>query len=148
MPDRAKIDLNSSLIDAFASNSPSQGLTHTFYRYPARFSPQFVRAVIQTFSRRGDCVLDPFMGSGTTLVEALAHGRHAVGTDINPLALFLARTKTSILSRQDNHELETWLTQLPQKLEAAGNSGNHEHWAEDGYHKDLPWPIRRQIERV
>src|SRR5258706_15050566 len=106
MIDNSGARLPEALLNATLSKSPSQGFTHTFYRYPARFSPQFVRAVIQTFSRRGDCVLDPFMGSGTTLVEALAHGRHAIGTDINPLALFLARTKTSILSRQDNRELD------------------------------------------
>src|SRR5688572_5448436 len=50
-------------------------LTHTFYRYPARFSPIFARAAIEAFTSPGDLVLDPFMGGGTTLVEASSIGR-------------------------------------------------------------------------
>jgi hypothetical protein len=48
------------------------GLTHDLYRYPARFSPLFARAAIETFTEPGDTVLDPFAGGSTTLVEALA----------------------------------------------------------------------------
>src|SRR6266446_766798 len=40
------------------------GSTHGFYHYPARFSAAIARAVIETFSDRGDWVLDPFMGGG------------------------------------------------------------------------------------
>jgi DNA modification methylase len=47
-----------------------KGYTHNFYRYPARFSPVFARAVIEVFTRPGDTVFDPFMGGGTSLVEA------------------------------------------------------------------------------
>ena len=57
---------------------PVCGLTHGFYKYPARFSPAFVRAVIQTFTKPGDLCLDPHVGGGTTLVEALATGRDAI----------------------------------------------------------------------
>jgi DNA methylase len=49
---------------------PVRGLTHGFYKYPARFSPSFVRAAIQTFTQPGDLVLDNHVGGGTTLVEA------------------------------------------------------------------------------
>ncbi len=38
------------------------GLTHNFYRYSARFSPKFVREIIQVFSQPGDVILDPFVG--------------------------------------------------------------------------------------
>lgn len=66
-------------IRAAAQNSqPVSGLTHRFYRYPARFSPQFARACIQSFSKPGDTVLDPFMGGGTTIVEAMTLGRRAI----------------------------------------------------------------------
>ena len=49
-----------------------EGLTHEFYRYPARFSPTFAAAAIRGFSKPGQLVLDPYMGGGTTVVEALA----------------------------------------------------------------------------
>lgn len=67
----------SGFLAAVHSQEPVTGLTHNFYRYPARFSPQFARAAIEVFSEPGDVVLDPFMGSGTTLVEASALGRLA-----------------------------------------------------------------------
>jgi DNA methylase len=60
------------------------GRTHNFYRYPARFSPRFARAAIQTFTRPGDLVLDPYVGGGTSLVEALAIGRDAIGIRYQP----------------------------------------------------------------
>jgi hypothetical protein len=72
-----------------------RGLTHTFYKYPARFSPLFARAVIQLFTEKGDVVFDPFMGGGTTIVEASAMGRHAIGSDINTLALYVSKVKTT-----------------------------------------------------
>ena len=60
------------LIEAARDASPIAGLTHNFYRYPARFSPKLVRAAIEAFTAPGDLVLDPFVGGGTTLVEAIA----------------------------------------------------------------------------
>lgn len=47
------------------------GLTHQYYRYPARFSPQFVRTAIEQFTKPGDLVFDPFMGGGTTLTSSV-----------------------------------------------------------------------------
>jgi DNA modification methylase len=75
-------ELYSRIAPAARDEAPVSGYTHNFYRYPARFSPKFVRAVIKAFSEPGDLVLDPFMGGGTTLVEALAQGRSAIGVDI------------------------------------------------------------------
>ena len=59
------------LVEAACDASPIAGLTHNFYRYPARFSPKLVRAAIEAFTEPGDLVLDPFVGGGTTLVEAM-----------------------------------------------------------------------------
>ena len=86
------------LRNGISSTDPVSGLTHNFYRYPARFSPDFVRSVLLEFSDIGDLVYDPFMGGGTTLVEAASLGRHCIGTDISSLAAFIARVKTTVLS--------------------------------------------------
>ena len=80
---------------AALSAAPVTGLTHGFYRYPARLSPQLARAAIRLFSEPGEVVLDPFSGGGTTVVEGAAMGRRVVGTDISELATFLARLKTA-----------------------------------------------------
>ena len=71
MIDNETVEVSESFLDAILSQSPSKGFTHTFYRYPARFSPEFARAAINTFTKQNDVVFDPFMGSGTTLVEEL-----------------------------------------------------------------------------
>jgi DNA modification methylase len=91
---------------AALDRAPVSGLTHTFYRYPARFSPKFAAAAIEAFSRPGDLVLAPYMGGATTIVESIARGRRAVGCDLNSLAVFIARAKTSILSADDRKALK------------------------------------------
>lgn len=96
------------VIEAFRDQAPITGSTHGFYKYPARFSPQFAAAVIENFSSPGDIVLDPFMGGGTSIVEAKRLGRIAVGSDVNALSVFLARVKTSVLTRRQTEMLELW----------------------------------------
>ena len=54
------------LASAIHDRQPVSGLTHSFYNYPARFSPSFVRQAIINFTEPGDLVLDPFMGAGTS----------------------------------------------------------------------------------
>src|SRR5581483_9707933 len=94
------------LRDGICSQDRVSGLTHNFYRYPARFSPEFVRAVIREFTQEGDVVFDPFMGGGTTLVEAMAMGRNALGTDISSLATFIAQVKTTVFSDKQLSSVE------------------------------------------
>jgi len=88
------------LIAGARNTVPVSGLTHNFYKYPARFSPEFARAAIEAFTQPGDLVLDPYVGGGTTLVEARAMGRHSLGTDISQLAEFVSKAKTSILEKR------------------------------------------------
>lgn len=84
------------------------GLTHGFYRYPARFSPKFASTAIEQFSNPGDLVLDPYMGGGTVIVEAAALGRDAAGNDINSLSTFLAKAKTTPLAPHESEALTRW----------------------------------------
>ena len=93
----------------FHSTTRVEGYTHDFYKYPARFSPSFVRFVLHSLTEPGDYVLDPFMGGGTTIVEATASGRHAIGTDVNELAHFVTRVKTTPLSERDIAEVRGWV---------------------------------------
>jgi hypothetical protein len=86
-----------------------RGSTHNFYRYPARFAPSFARAAIEAYTDKGDTVFDPFVGGGTSVVEALAAGRRAIGVDLNSLAVFVSRTKTTPLSSGDRLAVERWL---------------------------------------
>ena len=109
--------------EVFQSKAKVKGLTHDFYKYPARFNPQFVRSVLDEFSVPGDWILDPFMGGGTTVVESISSGRRVVGSDINELAQFVTRVKTTPLSCQDISEVLTWVKDV-RKLESVCWTGN------------------------
>ena len=61
--------------------------------YRACFKAQLPEFFISRLTERGDSVLDPFMGRGTTLVQAALMGRRALGNDINPLSVLLARPR-------------------------------------------------------
>ena len=71
--------------------------THNLHPFPAKFPPQLPRRFIQALTQPGDVVLDPMMGSGTTVLEAYLAQRTAVGFDIDPLARLLAQVKVTPL---------------------------------------------------
>lgn len=96
------------IADAARDQRPVEGLTHNFYRYPARFSPQFAAEAIRCFSVPGDKVLDPYMGGATTVIEAMIAGRKAIGSDINQLAVFVAKTKVTLLTPSEVAALTIW----------------------------------------
>ena len=139
------------LQNAILDRQPVAGLTHNFYKYPARFSPSFVRQVILNFSQPGDVVLDPFMGAGTSLVEARVLGRKAIGTDLNSLAVFLAEIKTRALSGTQLRRVAAWGRRLAPKLNLHKPlSRRQQYWSDLGYHRNIngpeTWRIRKLLE--
>jgi DNA modification methylase len=82
--------------------------SHDLHAFAAKFPPQLPRAFIRALTSPGDIVLDPMMGSGTTVVEAILEERRGIGLDIDPMALLLARVKTTPLDvnslRQAGHK--------------------------------------------
>lgn len=136
------------LLDAINDRNVVSGLTHGVYRYPARFSPVFARAAIETFTKSGDTILDPFMGGSTSLVEALALGRNAVGTDLNQLAFFLARVKTLRLSDEQIAELRMWAELTVPDLSPRKPVARHDEWKEMGYQNNMPWRFRKIAEQA
>jgi hypothetical protein len=133
-----------SLIRSAMCAEPVAGSTHAFYRYPARFSPQFARAAIENLTEPGDTILDPFMGGGTTAVEALASGRRFVGCDLNPLSPFLARAKTQPLREHDLDLVSRWVENICRSGAFGAAKSRHLDWLD--YQINTPWWIRRAIE--
>lgn len=77
------------------TDADTQYLTHNIHRYSGKFIPQIANKVIQNISLPGELILDPYCGSGTTLVEAALLDRKAIGIDINPLAILIAKAKVT-----------------------------------------------------
>lgn len=73
----------------------TKSYTHGIHTYPAMFIPQVARRLLENYSQSGETVCDIFCGSGTALVESKLLGRNAYGIDLNPLAIFLAKAKTT-----------------------------------------------------
>jgi hypothetical protein len=73
---------------------------HRLHPYLGKFVPQLVEALLERYVRRGGRVLDPFAGSGTTLVQSLESGYDAVGVDIAAFNALLISVKTR------EHDLE------------------------------------------
>jgi len=140
------------LVAAARDAEPVRGLTHGFYKYPARFSATFARAAIETFTKPGQLVLDPHVGGGTSLVEARASGREAVGVDISPLAEFVARVKCIIFSEAELDTLRAWTKRLPGAVDIHGASVELSEYAQLGYYKHLEhpsrWRLRKGIEQA
>lgn len=67
---------------------------HGLHAFAAKFPPQLPAWFIEGLTVQGDVVLDPFLGSGTTVVEAMRLNRRAMGIDIDPLAVLMSRVKT------------------------------------------------------
>lgn len=73
----------------------TKSYTHGMHTYPAMFIPQVARRLLEKYSQKGDTICDIFCGSGTALIESRLLGRNAYGIDLNPLAIFLAKVKTT-----------------------------------------------------
>jgi hypothetical protein len=140
-----------ALIAGARNVTPVKGLTHGYYKYPARFSPSFVRAAIETFTDVGDTCLDPHVGGGTTLVEALALGRNGIGVDISTLAEFVTGVKTIVYSQADLNRLELWVKRIGKAIDIKKPSTRLHEYAEMGYYKHLGhssrWRLRKAIEQ-
>jgi DNA modification methylase len=80
-------------------------LSHRLHSFPAKFPPQLPRKFITELTQDGDAVLDPMMGSGTTILEAYLEGRQAIGFDIDPLAQLLCRVKVRSFNKSDIQSL-------------------------------------------
>lgn len=91
--------------------------THGLHPYKGKFYPQLAKSLFNLAQiELGQQVLDPFCGSGTVLLEGYLNGLNAVGLDINPLAVRIARAKTGILTL-DLHLVDKLLAKFIQQLE-------------------------------
>lgn len=106
-----------SSIDWDFAGSFSESPFSAIHFHPCRFASQLPATLIGLLSKPGDLVLDPFTGSGTTMVEAQRLDRRSLGIELNPIAVTAAKAKTiskpatciSSVIRLLKHEANTYL---------------------------------------
>lgn len=85
--------------DSFAFDVPlpaavlniDEKLRSNLFSWRGQFSPQLVESLLRAYTEPAMTILDPFMGSGTVLIEAARHGNAVYGTEVNPAAYAIAR---------------------------------------------------------
>ena len=97
------VRLSPELRDAVNFVESSTMPVHRWFRYREGFSPAIVKR-LQSYER----IFDPFCGCGTTLIEAKRSGIAAIGTDVNPLAVFVARVKTRHYNSSHSEDFKRW----------------------------------------
>lgn len=107
---KVKVDRNWS----FSGSRSIDNLSHGYHRYPAKFIPQIVKKLIETYTTEKDKIADVFAGCGTTLVESKVHGRESIGVDINPVAQLITNAKIKAIIPE---ELAVGIETLNKKLQ-------------------------------
>lgn len=91
----ARLDLDLSWSEAELPQVERTRHVHGLHPYLGKFIPQLVEAFLGRYFSPGDTVYDPFVGSGTTLVEANAFGASGIGCDISAFNCLLTHVKTT-----------------------------------------------------
>lgn len=103
------------IIQKNRTRSVNQYLTHWIYPYKGKFHPQMIRALLNIIGlEQGDTVLDPFIGSGTTAVEAQLLGINCIGIDVSPLCVFQSKVKAE--SMDVLQEIMEWKEEITNRL--------------------------------
>lgn len=112
---------------------------HTVAPYIGKMRPEIAGWAIETVSKPGDLVYDPFCGSGTVLLEAWLKGRDAVGTDLNPYACLISRAKLNPYMPHDVdnvHEKLGYYASLVAKIKPTVILDDIPEWVKDFYNPE------------
>lgn len=100
-PDGERIETDQWRLEKIERSRRAQSTrysAHGLHEYKGKFNPQIVRAIGNVLGLERDIsLLDPFCGSGTTLLECAHAGWHGAGLDLNPLAVFIANAKLTAI---------------------------------------------------
>ena len=102
MPERSEVELGVPVyVNEFWTAGQRRAASIHEISYRACFKPQLPRFYIERLSEPGDLVYDPFMGRGTTLIEAALLGRVPVGCDVSPLCDALVRPRLELSTLEE-----------------------------------------------
>ena len=132
------------------NSTDSTAFTHGLHPYPAKFIPELPREIIRECTKERNVVLDPFCGSGTTLLEASIAGRKSIGIDSNPIATLISRAKTTALTKEELHRIEEIIADLQEIQYSLVHASwipktqNLNHWFQPCVITELSW-LRQYI---
>lgn len=128
------IDLALSWSEADLPQARRTKHVHSLHPYLGKFIPQLVEVFLGRYFAPGDCVYDPFAGSGTTLVEANAFGADSIGADISAFNCLLARVKTTRYPLgQLELALRSALEEARRRAPDGGGDGPASPWLEEWF---------------
>lgn len=124
--DELPIDICEDAIYEINQPNPNN-YTHGFFKYPCKFIPEIPKWAIKKYYSKdmNGRVLDPFAGSGTTLLEASLAGIPSLGTEIDEIAKLLIKVKSTKISSEDMIKLNEFVSNVTDKLKC------HEYREED-----------------
>jgi hypothetical protein len=117
--------ISSGDLYSLSLSNNTRALTHGLHRFAGKYIPQVPAWALEQFADEDSTVLDPFAGSGTTLVESLHRCRTAIGIDCDPLAGLIGSAKTADIRSARIHELGRQI---------------HRAWVEPATKLKLPMP--------
>ena len=112
-------------------SAETQPHLHALHPYPARFIPQIPRKAIKKWSKKGDVILDPFCGCGTTLLESILLERSAIGVDNNKVAHIISQAKTTPYTHDDLRELQRFISHIPFGMLSLATKSRSDVWIPD-----------------
>jgi len=124
----------------------SSEFTHNIYKFPTKFVPEVPRWALRKFTKGNNfIVIDPFCGSGTTLVEASLVSKFSIGIDINPFCQLLSKVKITPFNFKQFKESELLFNKIITALKSGKFSmdvdvpdlPNINHWFEERTIQDL-----------
>ena len=106
--------------------------THGYFKYPCKFIPEIPNWFFKKYLKKGDAVIDPFAGSGTTLLEASIHGINSFGIEISKFSNLLIHVKTTKLNSLEIDFIKQFIKNINLNIEYKfPNINNLEHWFEE-----------------
>lgn len=84
-------------------------LTHGLFRYVGKLPPPLVAYMLARYTSRGDKVLDPMCGGGTTAIEAVSSGRTSINFDINPVSRLVTQ---ALATPEESHALQGFVREV------------------------------------
>lgn len=111
--------LGQAVLRAVKAKKTTLALTHDLHIYKAKFFPRLARALLNIFGDSANCVVDPFSGSGTTLLESSSLGIQSIGFDVDPISALICAAKVEPFVRRRG----STLSQLNSFISAVDNSG-------------------------